>query len=285
MKPKIQKLASRLTLQASLLLLALGPALFAPGQQGTIQLPATGQVTSYYPGDDGDLQMGVPFPANRFTDNGDGSIADIFTGLMWVKDANLIASRNPSYDQDRIPGDGDLDWTRALDYIQLLNDENYLGYDDWRLPTVIELLSLIDYSQAHTGLSAGHPFLNVMGGYWSSTTWERFRGMGIPVFLKEYRVHANTNLLPGDMEGLNKDLDIYSPAYYKLYVMPVRDGENAGAIGLPRSGQKISYYSGDDGEVQPGHSLAHSKAGGQPEPDRHRPAYRADVDTGCQRDA
>lgn len=221
-------------------------------QQGTIQLPATGQSASYYPGDDGDLQMGVPIPANRFTDNGNGSITDIFTGLMWAKDANLIATRNPSFDQDRTPGDGDVDWTHALDYVQLLNNENYLGYDDWRLPTVIELLSMIDYSQPHIGLPDGHPFLNIMGGYWSSTTWERFRGMGLTVFLKEYRVHANTNHTPGYLEGFNKDLDIYSPVYYKIYVLPVRDHENTGTINLQQSGQTNNYYSGDDGDLQSG---------------------------------
>lgn len=45
-------------------------------------LPATGQTTSYGAGDDGDLQLGR---ARSFTDNGDGTITDNATGLMWEK--------------------------------------------------------------------------------------------------------------------------------------------------------------------------------------------------------
>ena len=71
---------------------------FAFAQQGVIQLPATGQTTSYYPGDDGDLQMGVAIPENRFTDHGNGSATDQLTALMWVLDGNLIVPRDPDFD-------------------------------------------------------------------------------------------------------------------------------------------------------------------------------------------
>ena len=37
-------------------------------------------------------------------------------------------------------------WDEALAYVQGLNDTDYLGYDDWRLPTRNELQSLVDYS-------------------------------------------------------------------------------------------------------------------------------------------
>ncbi|MHC1776093.1 MAG: DUF1566 domain-containing protein [Lentimicrobium sp.] len=225
---------------------------FSFGQQGTIQLPATGQTTSYYPGDDGALQKGLPLPAIRFTDHCNGSATDHFTGLMWVTDANLIATRDPSFDQDRTPGDGDVDWIRALNYIEKLNGENYLGHNDWRLPAMNELLSLIDYSLPHTGVAGNHPFINLKQGYWSSTTWEWGRWAGIPVFLKEYRVHSNINLPPGDIEGLNKDLDSYTIKYYKLYVLPVRDEDNTGSVALPQSGQKIAFFPGDDGDLKPG---------------------------------
>lgn len=53
-----------------------------------IGLPRTGRTTSYQPGDDGDLQKGRRFASARaeeFRDNGDGTISDIATGLMWMK--------------------------------------------------------------------------------------------------------------------------------------------------------------------------------------------------------
>ena len=35
-------------------------------------------------------------------------------------------------------------WYHALDYVTKLNNENYLGHNDWRLPNVNELESLIN---------------------------------------------------------------------------------------------------------------------------------------------
>src|SRR5437899_1127498 len=44
--------------------------------------PATGQTTSFHAGDDGATQAGAPL---SYTDNGDGTITDENTGLMWEK--------------------------------------------------------------------------------------------------------------------------------------------------------------------------------------------------------
>ena len=57
------------------------------GVTGTLRalpagLPKTGQTSSYGTGSDGDLQQGA---ARSFTDNGDGTITDDATGLMWEK--------------------------------------------------------------------------------------------------------------------------------------------------------------------------------------------------------
>ncbi len=48
----------------------------------------TGQTTSFAPGDDGDIQAGVPFPTPRFRDNQDGTVTDNLTGLIWLREAN-----------------------------------------------------------------------------------------------------------------------------------------------------------------------------------------------------
>ena len=39
-------------------------------------------------GEDGEHQKGVAWPNPRFTDNGDGTVTDNLTGLIWLKDAN-----------------------------------------------------------------------------------------------------------------------------------------------------------------------------------------------------
>ena len=62
-----------------------------------IELTRTGQthsVSSQYgiPGDDGDLQRGVPWPDPRFIDNNDGTVTDRLTNLVWLKDMNCFGA-------------------------------------------------------------------------------------------------------------------------------------------------------------------------------------------------
>jgi hypothetical protein len=52
-------------------------------------LPKTGQTTSYQSGDDGAYQKGSASNP-EFVDNGDGTISDKITGLMWVKTPQKI---------------------------------------------------------------------------------------------------------------------------------------------------------------------------------------------------
>jgi hypothetical protein len=129
--------------------LKLGP------YRNVIGTPRTGQTTSYAPGDDGDLQRGMPWPEPRFVEHGDGTVTDKVTGLMWTKDAHQIPT--------------EMNWHDAL---EACNDLVFAGYHNWRLPNVRELLSLIDYGRHDPALSEGHPFSNVQpsDAYWSGTT-------------------------------------------------------------------------------------------------------------------
>jgi len=124
-------------------------------------IPKTGQTTSYAPGDDGDLQMGVVWPNPRFTDNRDGTVTDNLTELIWLKDASCFEQ---------------LDWNSALSECNLLNSGE-CGLTDgsvagaWRLPNLFELESLRDMSNHIPALPSGHPFVYVESrNYWSSTT-------------------------------------------------------------------------------------------------------------------
>ena len=63
----------------------------------------------------------------RFVDNGDGTVTDTQTGLMWAR------SSSP----------GDLNWEDAETYSKNpAMDSLYLKYDDWRMPTIEELKTL-----------------------------------------------------------------------------------------------------------------------------------------------
>ena len=58
-------------------------------------VPKTGQTDPYgLIGTDGDLEKGVASPTPRFTDNGNGTVTDKLTGLIWMKDTQFFGLRN-----------------------------------------------------------------------------------------------------------------------------------------------------------------------------------------------
>ncbi len=136
-------------------------------------VPKTGQTASCVAGDDGALQAGVAWPANRFADHNDGTVTDNLTGLMWLKDANCMKTAYPSFDNSLTSGDGDVTKQMALNFIAGINSGQYAncraGHSDWRLPNINELNSLMDRSKNNPDLPARNPFLNALGGYVSST--------------------------------------------------------------------------------------------------------------------
>ncbi|KJU84378.1 secreted protein containing DUF1566, partial [Candidatus Magnetobacterium bavaricum] len=132
---------------------------------GTINLPQTGQTTSYALGDDGALKIGVAWPNPRFTGNIDQTVTDTLTGLVWPKDASTPTVNGCT--------GGTKTWQAALDYVACLNSAVYLGYTDWRLPNINELQSITTAEQADpvTWLNL-QSFTNVKScDYWSSTTY------------------------------------------------------------------------------------------------------------------
>jgi len=63
--------------------------------------------------------------------------------------------------------------TDTEDFVKALNDANYGGYSDWRLPTVKELASIVNYSIPYPGptIDTGYFPNTVSSFYWSSTTY------------------------------------------------------------------------------------------------------------------
>jgi hypothetical protein len=96
-----------------------------------------------------DVQAPESIP-NRYTDNGDGSITDNLTMLMWQKN----------------PAVTDLIWEQALSGAENLD---YAGFTDWRLPNIKELFSIHDPDRT---IPAADPVfgLQAVAKYWSSTS-------------------------------------------------------------------------------------------------------------------
>ncbi|GLP95355.1 DUF1566 domain-containing protein [Paraferrimonas sedimenticola] len=113
---------------------------------------------------------------NQLVDNGDGTISDASTGLMWSQADS---------------GTG-MNWEAALAYAQAMNDDYYLGYNDWRVPNAKELQALVDYSRSPDGTDSAaidpvfeSTQITNEGGqadypaYWTSTThknWSSVNG-------------------------------------------------------------------------------------------------------------
>jgi hypothetical protein len=71
---------------------------------------------------------GVALAGDRFTDNGDGTVTDHELGLMWARNDN----------------NGDIDWHQADKWVRYTFPYTLpVRYDNWRLPTLEELQSLV----------------------------------------------------------------------------------------------------------------------------------------------
>lgn len=140
-------------------------------------IPMTGQTECYdnsgnliacddatYPGQDAAIASGAPL-AERFVDNGDGTVTDLATRLMWATDAGPTGT-----------------WEGSLQYCEGLT---VAGYTDWRMPNINEATSLVVLGTSWQATGSGHSgvvawydldfFANPfnLGGdqwVWSSTT-------------------------------------------------------------------------------------------------------------------
>ncbi|THB65758.1 MAG: DUF1566 domain-containing protein [Desulfovibrio sp.] len=116
------------------------------------------------------VRGGQGYGVNEFVDNGDGTVTDQASGLMWMQ-----------VDSGDMEGaDGAMDWEEALEWAEA---SEYAGHTDWRLPNVKELQSIVDYTRSPdtTGSAAIDPIFTTTaitnpGGvrdfpyFWSSTT-------------------------------------------------------------------------------------------------------------------
>ena len=177
-----------LTFAAALLLagalLTPAPALGTGFCRLLDQFPATGQTTCWDSGGnviacagtghDGDIQAGATL---RYRDNGNGTITDKNTLLTWEKksDDGTIHDKDTTYT-----------WDDAFAvHVAGLNAANFAGRDDWRLPNVRELRSIIDYEAFNPAVdpvfdnncSATCTVLTcsctATPDYWSSSTFAR----------------------------------------------------------------------------------------------------------------
>jgi hypothetical protein len=142
---------------------------------------------------------------NDFTDNGDGTITDAATGLMWLKDDVTSNSDGP----------WEVDFETAIDTCE---DLEAGGHDDWRLPNMKELHSIVDYTRSpeqddspaiDTRHFSASSIINEAGdtdwgAYWSSTALLNFSGngsKGIYITFGRGMGYQGTSIGPVDVHG------------------------------------------------------------------------------------
>ena len=146
---------------------------------------------------------GNSYGANSFIDNGDTTITDNNSNLMWLQ--NDSGSFETGY-SNTFSQAGSLDWEEALSWCEGLTHANY---SDWRLPNAKELQGLVDYTRSpdttnsaaidplftttlltngiNNSLQANYPY------HWTSTT--HLDGIGFAVYIAfgEARGHFATS--------------------------------------------------------------------------------------------
>jgi hypothetical protein len=120
------------------------------------------------------------YGVNDFEDNKDGTITDKATGFMWSQQDSGAVN-----DDGTIRKESDSDfgkgrtWVDTLAWVEKMNEVNYLGYSDWRLPDIKELQSIVQYGKTEIPATDSE-FFNFSRPdcfVWSSTTCGDFPEM------------------------------------------------------------------------------------------------------------
>jgi len=148
-------------------------------------------------------QLGCPEPKTivstpssfRYSDNGDGTVTDNRTGLIWIKNANCFGEQNLETAMQIA--------ANLADGQCGLSDGSQKG--DWRLPTKDEWVAMMDKKYREPALSnaagtgkwkEGDAFTGVQWWYWSSTAHNSYTSSGWRtsawrVYLKYAEVYQN----------------------------------------------------------------------------------------------
>lgn len=158
-----------------------------------VQIPVTGES-----GGGSGADSGVPWPSPRFYVGNTARancVTDRLTGLMWVRDLNSVMIKNGANGSPTT-------WQNAVDSINEANSNGgYCGYTDWRLPSIVEMSSLINHSNYTKAWLEQQGFTNTQSLFWTNT-YVRSTGNRMQINLytgvdyPDINISPNRNILP-----------------------------------------------------------------------------------------
>jgi len=180
-----------------------------------------GEISGYdlNPLEDGATQRGVNWPTVRFTDNGDGTVSDRMTGLMWFKDAKKISTTH--------------NFGNAV--LEAQNITGFCGYYDWYLPNINEMRSLMNYG------TIGYDYLSTIFNNCShSEEWWTSTSSPVSPTLNGYTFWMQEFLSSSETDTKSSSLNVWA----------VRGNSKF----IPKTGQVNSQVVslGDDGDLEKG---------------------------------
>ncbi|MFO1429331.1 MAG: DUF1566 domain-containing protein [Candidatus Competibacteraceae bacterium] len=192
-------------------LFALGASVVLPGVSLADTTPITlqslqDQLNDRYTKAEIDAKFCVQAKLKRYCDNGDGTVTDTRTNLVWLKNANCY---------------GDQNWQTAMNSAAVLangtcnlTDGSQAGY--WRLPLIGEWQAMVDQRFVAPALS------NAAGtGQW--TEGDAFSGVQLPDYWSSSSVVDSPNLAWG--VSLYTGFDTAGGKTDTSTVWPVRGGQ------------------------------------------------------------
>ncbi|MBU0674258.1 MAG: DUF1566 domain-containing protein [Proteobacteria bacterium] len=177
------------------------------------------------------------YGTNDFSNNGDGTVRDLATDLMWEQ--------------------GDYQSSDFDDAVSHCESATTGGYNDWRLPNVKELQSIVDYSRApdYSNSAAIDPVFTATsfpnengatewGFYWASTTHSNTMGTG----------HNATYVSFGRALGYFEDPQIHTLSMDDVHGAGAqRSNDKVSVSGAPASSVNLGYgtfyYHGPQGDI------------------------------------
>ncbi len=145
----------------------------------------------------------VAVAANRFADQGDGTVTDTATGLRWKR-----CSEGQTWSSGTCIGEAaTFNWHQALEHAERVS---FAGSDEWRVPTLVELTSIVEPACTDPAINLSVFPATPSFAYWSSTPFEYFIRLAWAVYFTSGR-------------------DGYSPKDYGFFnIRLVRDADRDG---------------------------------------------------------